>query len=80
MVIEQNHGAQFAPLPALGLLRLFRVPPQSYNRPGPLPLRPAELCDRPAGRMEVPNERDRHRLKKPPTMNDCAVQPAADSG
>ncbi len=43
MVIEQNHGAQ--------LLRYLRgmldLPgrPSGFNRPGPLPLRPAELCD-----------------------------------
>jgi 2-oxoglutarate ferredoxin oxidoreductase subunit alpha len=42
MVIEQNHGAQ--------LLRYLRgmldLPgrPAGFNRPGPLPLRPAELC------------------------------------
>ncbi len=42
MVIEQNHGAQ--------LLRYLRgmldLPgrPSGFNRPGPLPLRPAELC------------------------------------
>ena len=43
MVIEQNHGAQ--------LLRYLRgmldLPGRAsgFNRPGPLPLRPAELCD-----------------------------------
>ncbi|CAG1018418.1 2-oxoglutarate/2-oxoacid ferredoxin oxidoreductase subunit alpha [Burkholderiaceae bacterium] len=43
MVIEQNHGAQ--------LLRYLRgmldLPgrPAGFNRPGPLPLRPAELCN-----------------------------------
>jgi len=43
MVIEQNHGKQ--------LLRYLRgmldLPgrPSGFNRPGPLPLRPAELCD-----------------------------------
>ncbi|MBI3368953.1 MAG: hypothetical protein HY021_11065, partial [Burkholderiales bacterium] len=42
MVIEQNHGAQ--------LLRYLRgmldLPgrPASFHRPGPLPLRPGELC------------------------------------
>jgi 2-oxoglutarate/2-oxoacid ferredoxin oxidoreductase subunit alpha len=42
MVVEQNHGAQ--------LLRYLRgsadLPgrPVSFHRPGPLPLRPAELC------------------------------------
>jgi 2-oxoglutarate ferredoxin oxidoreductase subunit alpha len=42
MVVEQNHGAQ--------LLRYLRgmldLPgrPTGFNRPGPLPLRPAELC------------------------------------
>ena len=42
MVVEQNHGAQ--------LLRYLRgmldLPgrPASYHRPGPLPLRPAEVC------------------------------------
>ncbi|MEI8325385.1 MAG: 2-oxoacid:acceptor oxidoreductase subunit alpha [Betaproteobacteria bacterium] len=41
IVVEQNHGAQ--------LLRYLRAwydfpsPPSSYHRPGPLPLRPAEL-------------------------------------
>jgi 2-oxoglutarate ferredoxin oxidoreductase subunit alpha len=41
IVVEQNHGAQ--------LLRYLRAwydfpqPPASYHRPGPLPLRPAEL-------------------------------------
>ncbi len=43
MVIEQNHGAQ--------LLRYLRgmidLPsrPASFHRPGPLPLRPGEVCD-----------------------------------
>jgi len=43
MVIEQNHGKQ--------LLRYLRgmldLPgrPSGFNRPGPLPLRPAELCE-----------------------------------
>ena len=42
IVIEQNHGAQ--------LLRYLRgavdLPgrPAAFHRPGPLPLRPAELC------------------------------------
>jgi 2-oxoglutarate/2-oxoacid ferredoxin oxidoreductase subunit alpha len=42
MVVEQNHGAQ--------LLRYLRgmvdLPgrPASFHRPGPLPLRPADLC------------------------------------
>ena len=42
MVVEQNHGAQ--------LLRYLRgmvdLPgrPASFHRPGPLPLRPGELC------------------------------------
>ncbi len=42
MVVEQNHGAQ--------LLRYLRgmldlpARPQSFHRPGPLPLRPAEIC------------------------------------
>jgi 2-oxoglutarate ferredoxin oxidoreductase subunit alpha len=41
IVVEQNHGAQ--------LLRYLRAwydfpsPPSSYHRPGPLPLRPAEI-------------------------------------
>ena len=43
MVVEQNHGAQ--------LLRYLRgmvdLPgrPASFHRPGPLPLRPAEVCE-----------------------------------
>ena len=42
MVIEQNHGAQ--------LLRYLRAmvdlpsKPASFHRPGPLPLRPADVC------------------------------------
>lgn len=43
MVIEQNHGAQL-----LRYLRgLLDLPGRAsgFNRPGPLPLRPAELCD-----------------------------------
>ncbi len=41
IVVEQNHGAQL-----FRYLRAwydFPVPPQSYHRPGPLPLRPGEL-------------------------------------
>ena len=41
LVIEQNHGAQL-----FRYLRAwydFPVSPQSYHRPGPLPLRPGEL-------------------------------------
>lgn len=41
MVVEQNHGAQL-----YRYLRAwydFAAPPASYHRPGPLPLRPAEL-------------------------------------
>ncbi|MCX7241984.1 MAG: 2-oxoacid:acceptor oxidoreductase subunit alpha [Burkholderiales bacterium] len=41
IVVEQNHGAQL-----YRYLRAwydFPVPPQSFHRPGPLPLRPAEL-------------------------------------
>ena len=41
IVVEQNHGAQL-----LRYLRAwydFAQPPASYHRPGPLPLRPAEL-------------------------------------
>jgi 2-oxoglutarate/2-oxoacid ferredoxin oxidoreductase subunit alpha len=43
MVVEQNHGAQ--------LLRYLRAMidlparPASFHRPGPLPLRPGEVCD-----------------------------------
>jgi 2-oxoglutarate/2-oxoacid ferredoxin oxidoreductase subunit alpha len=42
MVVEQNHQAQ--------LLRYLRgmldlpARPASFHRPGPLPLRPAEIC------------------------------------
>jgi 2-oxoglutarate ferredoxin oxidoreductase subunit alpha len=41
IVVEQNHGAQL-----YRYLRAwydFAAPPASYHRPGPLPLRPAEL-------------------------------------
>ena len=41
IVVEQNHGAQL-----YRYLRAwydFPAPPASYHRPGPLPLRPAEL-------------------------------------
>ena len=43
MVVEQNHGAQ--------LLRYLRAmvdlpsKPASFHRPGPLPLRPGEVCE-----------------------------------
>jgi 2-oxoglutarate/2-oxoacid ferredoxin oxidoreductase subunit alpha len=43
IVVEQNHGAQL-----LHYLRgAFDLPgrPASFHRPGPLPLRPAEICD-----------------------------------
>jgi 2-oxoglutarate ferredoxin oxidoreductase subunit alpha len=43
MVVEQNHGAQL-----LHYLRgAFDLPgrPASFHRPGPLPLRPADICN-----------------------------------
>jgi 2-oxoglutarate ferredoxin oxidoreductase subunit alpha len=43
MVVEQNHGAQFHRY----LRSVFDLPARqtSFHRPGPLPLRPAELAD-----------------------------------
>ncbi len=43
MVIEQNHGAQLYRY----LRSVYDLPPRpaSYHRPGPLPLRPGEICD-----------------------------------
>ncbi len=67
MVIEQNHGAQ--------LLRYLRgmldLPgrPSGFNRPGPLPLRPAELCDaiQAWSALHMPNHR--------PTQAVCEETP-----
>jgi 2-oxoglutarate/2-oxoacid ferredoxin oxidoreductase subunit alpha len=43
LVVEQNHGAQFYRY----LRSIYDLPgkPASFHRPGPLPLRPAELVD-----------------------------------
>jgi 2-oxoglutarate ferredoxin oxidoreductase subunit alpha len=43
LVVEQNHGAQFYRY----LRSIYDLPgkPASFHRPGPLPLRPAELAD-----------------------------------
>jgi 2-oxoglutarate ferredoxin oxidoreductase subunit alpha len=43
LVVEQNHGAQFYRY----LRAWFDLPgrPESFHRPGPLPLKPAELAD-----------------------------------
>ena len=41
MVVEQNHGAQLLRY-LRGLAELPR--PESFHKPGPLPLRPAEIC------------------------------------
>jgi 2-oxoglutarate ferredoxin oxidoreductase subunit alpha len=43
LVVEQNHGAQFYRY----LRSMYDLPgkPASFHRPGPLPLRPAELVD-----------------------------------
>jgi 2-oxoglutarate ferredoxin oxidoreductase subunit alpha len=43
LVVEQNHGAQFYRF----LRSVYDLPgkPASFHRPGPLPLRPAELAD-----------------------------------
>jgi 2-oxoglutarate ferredoxin oxidoreductase subunit alpha len=43
LVVEQNHGAQFFHY----LRGWFDLPgrPESFHRPGPLPLKPAELAD-----------------------------------
>jgi 2-oxoglutarate ferredoxin oxidoreductase subunit alpha len=43
LVVEQNHGAQFYRY----LRAMYDLPgrPQSFHRPGPLPLRPGELAD-----------------------------------
>jgi 2-oxoglutarate ferredoxin oxidoreductase subunit alpha len=54
LVVEQNHGAQFYRY----LRAWFDLPgrPESFHRPGPLPLKPAELADAivaAAGRISV---------------------------
>lgn len=43
LVVEQNHGAQFYRY----LRSMYDLPgkPESFSRPGPLPLRPGELAD-----------------------------------
>ena len=43
LVVEQNHGAQLFRY----LRSMYDLPgkPQSFHRPGPLPLRPGELTD-----------------------------------
>ena len=52
LVVEQNHGAQFYRY----LRAWFDLPgkPESFHRPGPLPLKPAELAEAilAAGRRE----------------------------
>ncbi|MFO1282643.1 MAG: 2-oxoacid:acceptor oxidoreductase subunit alpha [Burkholderiales bacterium] len=54
LVVEQNHGAQFFRY----LRAWFDLPgrPESFHRPGPLPLKPAELAQAivDAGRRESP--------------------------
>jgi 2-oxoglutarate ferredoxin oxidoreductase subunit alpha len=43
LVVEQNHGAQLFRY----LRAMYDLPgrPESFHRPGPLPLRPGELAD-----------------------------------
>ena len=43
LVVEQNHGAQLYRY----LRAMYDLPgkPESYHRPGPLPLRPGELAN-----------------------------------